>query len=158
MKALFRAGLIAGILTIASIAPLSSAKADFVHYDREVVRSAQMRLGQLGYNVAYTGVGDSVTANALMNFQRDNGLPVSGLLTEGTYNTLFGARNYAIAYNTGVTAVAPLAYSIGYTSYRQVAPAYYPSYSYYPTAAAAVPVAGYTTYAAPIAYYRYSTR
>ncbi len=140
MKSIFGALALATVITVAAAVP---AKAEFVNYDREVVRSAQIRLGQLGYNVAYSGLSDGLTANALMDFQRSNGLPMTGLLTDATYNVLFGTRYYTVA--------AP-AY---YPSYAYAAA---PAYTYYPAYARpsmAVPVAGYSTYAMPIMAIRY---
>lgn len=144
MKSFFGALALAAVVTLACAAP---AKAEFVNYDREVVRSAQIRLGQLGYNVAYSGISDGLTANALMDFQRAHGLPMSGLLTDATYNVLFQTGYYSHV------AAAPMFYP-SYSYAAAPAYTYYPGY--YPRAAyGAVPVAGYPTYAMPLMALRY---
>jgi hypothetical protein len=57
--------------------------------DRDMVRSAQMKLSDLGYfSDMYDGKIGPVTAKAIRNFQHQNKLPVSGKLTPRTYDLL----------------------------------------------------------------------
>ena len=56
------------------------------------VRAVQRRLQQLGYlpaNFAITGIYDQTTQNAVRDFQRVNGLPVTGTVDEATWNKLY---------------------------------------------------------------------
>jgi hypothetical protein len=55
----------------------------------DVVRTAQMRLASLGYYVGrYDGAMGPVTETAIMDFQRNNGLPTTGYLSPETYSRL----------------------------------------------------------------------
>jgi len=59
------------------------------HADEPMVQEAQMRLASLGYYVGrFDGEMGPTTAGALIDFQRVNGLPVTGQLTTQTYAVL----------------------------------------------------------------------
>ena len=56
------------------------------------VMEVQRRLQQLGYlpaSFAITGINDQTTQNAVRDFQRVNGLPVTGTVDEATWNKLY---------------------------------------------------------------------
>jgi len=70
-------------------APAHAAKGD-------MMRMSQMRLADLGYyKGAYDGTMGRKTKTALKKFQRNNGLPVTGLLTAQTFDLLL-AMDYRL--------------------------------------------------------------
>ncbi len=99
MKTLFRASALACVLGSALLLSAPAARAA----DVEGLRTAQMRLADLGYYVGrYDGMMGPVTRSALIDFQRNNGLPVSGRLTAETYGLLL--HKASILYAPGSTA------------------------------------------------------
>lgn len=79
--------------------------------DSEVIRTAQMRLASQGYYVGrYDGNMGPVTQHALMDFQRTNGLTVTGQLTPETFS-LLEHKNY-VSYQP--TYYAPRADMVAY--------------------------------------------
>ncbi|MDD3181805.1 MAG: peptidoglycan-binding domain-containing protein [Alphaproteobacteria bacterium] len=90
---------------LAALVSTSSAHATALK-SSESIRTAQMQLAELGYFAdRYDGILGSVTRAALQEFQRNNGLIVSGVLTPETANLLirmdYGVRNssyYGNAY------------------------------------------------------------
>lgn len=80
----------------------------------EQIRTAQMQLAELGYFVGrYDGMAGPVTRSAVAQFQRNNGLPVSGTLTQDTYSLLW-RMDYALRNNANLHS----AYSYRYGYYR----------------------------------------
>lgn len=79
--------LVMGLATAANAAPV-----------KNVVTDAQERLNTLGYNAGkIDGVIGKETQEAIMEFQRNNALPVTGTLTPETYSMMWD--NYG--YNRG---------------------------------------------------------
>jgi len=65
------------------LARLRSAQGDDQETQRQRVRTVQMELNDLGYNAGpEDGVFGPTTRNAVRNYQADNGLPVTGEVTE----------------------------------------------------------------------------
>jgi len=133
-----KALLCAAVLTLfaASAAP---AHAEYISYRShdDGVQAAQMRLKQMGYYVGKVdGINGPKTSNALAQFQRNNGLYVTGNYDYYTQSMLFPVYN--TAYNN------PYYRSYGYVQSGYAYPVAY-----------AVPLNDYragATYAQPVAY------
>lgn len=70
--------------------------------NRSMVRTAQIRLGDLGYfNGFYDGVLGSDTRTAIKKFQHHVGIPATGKLTPRTYN-LIQIADYKIKHGIGI--------------------------------------------------------
>lgn len=55
-----------------------------IFYRSDLIKEIQEKLYQLGYDILIDGRGGSGTKNAISGFQRDNGLPVNGEVSEAT--------------------------------------------------------------------------
>jgi peptidoglycan hydrolase-like protein with peptidoglycan-binding domain len=87
-------------LGILSIAVQASAAIQFGESGQEVT-AVQERLRQLGYfETTPTGYFGKITKNAVISFQRAQGLKADGIVGTSTYNRLFGRSIY---YNPGQT-------------------------------------------------------
>lgn len=96
------------------------AKAEYISYRHHDagVQAAQMRLKQLGYYVGKSdGINGPMTSNALMQFQRNNGLMVTGNYDYYTQAMLFPVYTTAYSYMPQTYAV-PVAYTVPLNAYR----------------------------------------
>lgn len=94
MKSLCSAAALGCLLVAFTTGNISSAQAAANTFS-ETTRNAQMQLASLGYFAGrFDGLYGPVTAAALREFQRVNGLPISGELTVDTANLLL-RTNYA---------------------------------------------------------------
>ncbi len=59
-----------------------------------VVKNLQERLAELGFNVSQNGIYNNKTRTALMKFQAEYGLPVTGEVNYKTWETLINATHY----------------------------------------------------------------
>jgi peptidoglycan hydrolase-like protein with peptidoglycan-binding domain len=95
MKNLFRSSAFA-CLVLCLVIDLSSAPAQASNSSRDIVRVAQIRMAELGY---FTGAADGiegrVTERAILHFQRDNGLALTGRLTPETFAALSQRGRFA---------------------------------------------------------------
>lgn len=99
MKSLLRTSALCALLAVAGTMGASPAQAE----SNATVRNAQMHLAELGYYAGrYDGVLGPVTESALEDFQRHNGLPITGKLTDRTLDRLMDAsyETRHLAYRT----------------------------------------------------------
>ncbi len=88
-KALRASGLLCAVACLSLALSVTSARAWAKDESSETVRTSQMRLAELGYYVGrYDGMMGPVTENAVKDYQRTNGLEITGQLNDGTFNLL----------------------------------------------------------------------
>ncbi len=124
------------------------AKAEFVSYQGDYVKNAQVRLQQLGY---YNGVCDGITGPAtgaaILAFQRDHNIPLTGVVNSQTYASLYPVTYayYVPTYRTASYYAYPTyAAPVAANGYYYAAPVASSGYTY------ATPIAGYGYYAVPL--------
>ncbi len=93
-----------------SVQPVQSAAAKMGAYDPDVVRAVQRELGQRGYAPGLSdGTANPVTRAAVMAYEHDHGLPLTGEPSEALLKSIL----FGLPASGGATSVPPSAEATG---------------------------------------------